>query len=261
MHSDHVVDAEGGIFGLWNLAVLVADAPARRWPKLVGEHVSRCATPAPSVEELPEAQLRAQLVLRILEDASLPDASWFPSAPTLAGDLRQVLVLDFPDKVIMPSESELAARGDLDEWRAVGRGNLWQLMRTEPREHELLGERDGGQIHALIGDSVYTASMAMFLSELMSMVDQADSGRGVLVALPFRHQVAFRVIDGPESVPALQNLFVFAMAGYDEGARPLSPHVFWVKDGQWEQVTRRDADGAQIVVSAELAAALGVSDE
>lgn len=261
VHSDHVRDADGGVFGLWNLAVLVADAPQRQWPKLVDDHVGRLAAPAPSLKALSDDQLREQLALRIVEEASLPDPAWFPSAPTLCGDLRQVLVLDFPETVITPPESDLAARGDLDEWRAVARGNLWRMMRSEPREHEVLSGREGGQFHVLLGESFYTASMAIFLPELLSMVGQADLDQGVLVALPFRHQVAFRVVDGPDAALALQNLFAFAMGGYEDGAGPVSPHVFWVKDGRWEQVTRRDENGPQIVVNAELADALGLANE
>lgn len=257
--SDHVVDADGGVFGLWNLAALVAGAPQRKWPRLVDDHIERLSSPQPSVEGLSEGQLRDQLVLRLAEDASLPPA-WFPTAPTLAGELRQVLVLDFPDTVMMPNESELAARGDLEEWRAVGRANLWHMMRTEPRDHEVLGGDGGGSFDVLMGESVYTASMALFLPELLSFVGKADLGRGVLVALPFRHQVAFRVIDGPEAALGLKDLFGFAMAGYDEGAGPLSPHVFWVRDGRWEQVTSRDEDSIRIDVGPELADALGLTD-
>ena len=260
VHPGHVVDADGNEYGLWNVAVLVADAPHRKWPGLVADHVGRLAAPSPSVQTLSDSQLHAQLVLRLAENAALRDLSWFSTAPTLAGDLRQVLVLDFPSTVITPPEDELAARGDLDEWRAVGRANLWQMMRAEPRDHQVLGHGDGGYFDVLLGDSVYTASMAVFLPELISLAGRTDQGRGVFVAVPMRHQVAFRVVDGPEAALALQNLFLFAMAGYDDGAGPLSPHVFWVKDGRWEQVTCLDEEGPRIVVGPGLAEALGMTD-
>ncbi|MCA0295449.1 MAG: hypothetical protein LCH96_09125 [Actinobacteria bacterium] len=261
VHPDHVVDASGGVFGLWNLAVLVADAPERNWPGLVADHVARLAAPNPSVEALSDAELRAQLVVRLADGAAIPDPSWFPTAPTLAGDVLQLLVLDFPQTVITPREDKLAARGDLDEWRAVGRGNLWQMMRSEPRDHEVLAQGEGGHFDVLLGKSLYTASMALFLPELISMVGRADQGQGVLVALPIRRQVAFRVVDGPQAALGLHNLFLFAMAGYDEGAGPLSPHVFWVKDGHWEQVTRRDEESARVVIGPALAEALGMPDQ
>jgi hypothetical protein len=135
------------------------------------------------------------------------------------------------------------------------------MMRTEKRAHEVVGGRDGGHFDVLIGDSVYTASMAMFLPELLSFCGHVDLGRGIFVAVPYRHQVAFRVIDGPDAARGLQNLFGFALAGYDDGAGPLSPHVFWVKDGHWEQVTSHDEDGPQIVVGDHLAEALGLTGE
>lgn len=260
VYSDHVEDASGGTFGLWNLAATVADAPPRRWPRLVATHVQRLATPGPGIADLTDSQLHDQLVLRLAEGTSLPEP-WFPTAPTLVGDLREVLVIDFPDTVITPSERELAARGDLDAWRAVGRANLWRLMRSERRECEVVRRGDGGDFHVLMGDSVYTASMTLFLPELLSLAGQPAGHAGVLVALPFRNQVGFRLVDGPGAAGALRNLFLFAMAGYDEAPGPLSPHVFWVSDGRWVQLTRRDDEGARIEVPADLARALGIAGD
>ena len=260
LHPGHVEDADGGVYGLWNLAAVVGQNSERHWPRLVDEHVRRLANPGPSLDELTDAQLHEQLVLRIVDGTSLPDTSWFANAPVLVGDLRQVLVVDFPESVMTPSESDLAARGDLAQWRAVGSGNLWRMMRGEPRDHEVLARDNTGHFHVLMGESVYTASMAIFLPELISMVGQADLGRGVLVALPFRHQVAFRVVDGPDAVIAIQHLFGFAMAGYNEGSGAVSPHVFWVRDGRWEQITRFDGDRPQVLVNDELAAALGMGE-
>ncbi len=261
VHSDHVVDAEGSTFGLWNLAVLVSDAPARKWPALVRTHVDRLAAPNPAVENLSDGELRTMLVLRLADTSALPEPEWFATAPVLVGNLRLTLALDFPDTVLTPREADFASRGDLDEWRAVGRGNLWHLMRSEKLQHEVLGRAAGDRFDVILGESFFTASMVLFLPELISLVGRSDLGHGVLVAMPYRHQVAFRVIDGPHAALGLQNIFGFAMAGYDEGAGPLSPHVFWVKDGHWEQVTERDENGARIVVSPELAAALGLPGE
>lgn len=260
VHSDCVVDADGATFGLWNLAVSVAEEPHRKWPGIVAAHVRRLATAEPSVDALSDSEVRSRLVLRLAETAALPEPAWFATAPALAGGLRQLLVLDFPDTVVTPREADLAARGDLDEWRAVARANLWQMMRSERREHQTLGRGDGGHFEVLLGDSVYTSSMAIFLPELLSLAGHSDAGRGVLVTVPFRHQVAFRVIDGPDAALALPNLFRFAIAGYNDGAGPLSPHVYWVKDGQWMQVTDQDEDGAKIMLTPELAEALEITE-
>lgn len=262
VHSAHVVDADGTEFGLWNLAVLVAGEPERSWPALVQGHVDRLAKPTTDVADLTDSQLHAQLVTRLCDNAGLPDPSWFPTAPTLAGQLREVIAVDFPETVIIPSEDALASRGSIDEWRKVGRANLWQMMRSEPREHEVLDPAGPGRFHVLMGESVYTASMALFLGEVISLVGESDKGRGVLVALPHRHQIAFRVIDGPDAVQALQNLFRFALVAFEDGAGPLSPHVFWVRDGRWQQITSFDGSGRpRIDVGPELASALGLAGD
>lgn len=260
VHSDHVTDADGAEFGLWNLATVVAEAPGRDWPGIVAHHVHLMATPTPSVETMTDDELRGQVVLRLMGRSQVPSEDWFRTAPPLAGDLLQVVVVDTPTMVLTPDERVLAARGDLDEWRAAGRANLWHLMRSEQREHTVLSKDGVGFFDVLIGDSVFTASMTLLLPELLSLTGHADAGRGVLVAMPFRHQIAFRVIDSPDAAAALHNLFGFAMAGYDEGAGPVSPNVFWVRGAQWQQITTRDANGAAVHVSPELAAALGLPD-
>ena len=40
VHSDHVTDADGAEFGLWNLATVVAEAPGRDWPGIVAHTTS-----------------------------------------------------------------------------------------------------------------------------------------------------------------------------------------------------------------------------
>lgn len=65
----------------------------------------------------------------------------------------------------------------------------------------------------------------------------------------------------PGSVLALNNLFRFALMGLSDAPGPLSPHVYWVKDGRWEQVTQFVNDEPRVVVSEELAAVLGVGEQ
>jgi hypothetical protein len=46
------------------------------------------------------------------------------------------------------------------------------------------------------------------------------------------------VIRDQSAVPSLRQLARFALAGFDDGVGPLSPDVFWWRDGTWVQVTR-----------------------
>lgn len=123
---------------------------------------------------------------------------------------------------------------------------------------ETLTDKPGGSFTVVCGDSFFTASLTLILPEALArFVDEADQGRGVLVAVPFRHQFAFRVIDAKDATLALNNMFRLAMLGYGDAPGPLSPHVYWVHDGEWTQATRIDDEGQPIVeVSAELGDAL-----
>ena len=75
------------------------------------------------------------------------------------------------------------------------------------------------------------------------------------------HLLGYRVIDGPDAALGLNHLFSLAIRSYGEAPGPLSPHVYWVRDGEWHQVTRFDREGRPCVdVSAELAEALALED-
>jgi hypothetical protein len=85
---------------------------------------------------------------------------------------------------------------------------------------------------------------------------------GVFVATPFRHQVAWRVLDGtPDSALALNHLFNFAMRGFADSPGPLSQNVYWVRGGEWTPVTAVVDGQPQVHVGEELARALGGVEE
>jgi hypothetical protein len=82
----------------------------------------------------------------------------------------------------------------------------------------------------------------------------------VLVGAPFRHQVGWRTLDGtPDSAAAMTNLFRFAVAGFSDAPGPLSPNLFWIRDGDWRQITHITDDRAHVDLDDELALALGMS--
>ena len=183
----------------------------------------------------------------------------------VVGDLVETLCVDFPDHVMTPKESEFADRGGaLGPWLDAGRHNLHAELAATALEHEEVTPPDGtGWFDVVMSESVYTASFAIFLADVLGRVGRREQGRGVLVALPFRHQIAFRVLgEEPADLPwALQHLFQFALAGYADAPGGITPHVFWVRDGSWRQVTRLDGDQATIQVDEELARLLGLADD
>lgn len=266
VYADHMVDDQGTQFGLWNLAALCSGEPDREWRGLVERHVSALIAPKPTVEDLTDDELRPMVRARLLERTSLPNPERHPHAVELAGQLVEILCVDLPDSVLTPAEAEFSRRGGaLGPWLDVGRANLRAELADAELEHEPVTPDDGlGRFDVLLGDSVYTASFALFLPELLARAGRADRGRGVLVTLPSRNQVAFRVVDGdgPDHAMALQHLFRFAMAGYDGAPGGLSPHVYWVRDGAWRQATGFDEEGQPAIhVDEELGRALGLLED
>ena len=260
--ADHVVDDAGGQFGLWNLAALCAPAPAKEWRKIIQKHVDRIGEQKADLDELDDAAFRAGLYLRLVEAASLPHREWYPYAEDVSPDLVSLLSIDLPDSVATPAEDALRARGPIDELVAQGRANLRALLESDQLDAEKVRPDAGGAFTVVMGDSFFTASLSLLLNDTTwRFGNEIDDGRGVLVAVPNRHLLGYRVIDGPDAAAGLNHLFGLAIRSYGEAPGPLSPHVFWVRDGEWTQVTSFDEEGRPCVdVSQELAEALSIED-
>lgn len=263
VHPDHVVDDGGRQFGLWNIAALCNDRPEKEWPELVRNHVATLVAPWADVEQLSEETLHASTYLRIVEVAGIPNPDWYPSAVRLGEDAVTILAIDLPDTVSTPQESFWAERGGVDRWVATGRANLRALAISDELEHQWIDAGGQGGFHVVMGDSFFAGSTALLIEDLVRRFDpDADLARGVLVTVPFRHQLAFRVIDGtPDSALALNNLYRFGMLGFSDAPGPVSPNVYWVREGSWEQLSREVDGQPRVEVSPELAESLGLTEE
>ena len=261
VHADHMEDDSGRKLGLWNLAALCNDAPENQWPELVRRHVAALVDPE-DIEGLSEEELTLGVHLRLVERAGFPDPSWHPRAVPVGDDLLAILSVDLPDTVSTPREEYWDERGGLDRWRLTGRANLLAVALSDDLEHQRLQPEDGaGGFDVVMGDSFFTGSTALVVDHLVRRFNPGvDASQGLLVGAPFRHQMAWRVLDGtPDSAAALNNLFRFSMLGFSDAPGPLSPNLFWVRGDDWRQVTRIEADQAHVDVDEELALALGIS--
>lgn len=258
VRRDHVVDDQQRRFGLWNLAAVCATEPEDHWPELVRRHVGVLVSPGPSLEDLEPEELEAAARLRLFEAAALPPG-WHDTAPRVTEDLVSVVAIDLEDEVLTPSEGVLARHGDPALWRERGRQGLRRLLdEADPAglHHELvLPEGPDSGFHVVLGESFFTASLALLLPELLARHDAADRGLGVLVAVPHRHQLAYRVVDGPGAATALRYLAGYAEAAYAGAPGPLSPHVHWVRGGRWVRV---DGQATPAGVPPEVAEALRI---
>ena len=262
VYADHVVDDSGGQFGLWNLAALCAPEPQSKWRRLVEGHVQRITAAQPDLDELSDEDFLSSLYLRLVEANSLPDRGFYPYARDIGDHLVELLSVDLPEMITTPPEEALARRGEIHRLKAAGLANLRTVLDQPSVGVQTIEALGSGQFTVATGESFFTASLSLILPEAIErFTEERDLGRGVLLVIPFRHQLAYRVIDGNDCAVALNNLFRWAMLGFGDAPGPLSPHVYWVRGGEWVQVTSFDEDGRPCVdVSEELAEALELKD-
>ena len=145
--------------------------------------------------------------------------------------------VDLPEKVAVAAEQFYEERGGFDRWWQIGLDNLQQLLWDEPLEHFPVGlDSELPQFQVVRGESVMVASFALFLTELLAGLGEPDLGRGVLVAVPERRQVLYRVVRGAEALPAVGEMAIVARSVHRSTAGALSPHVFLVDGEGWHQL-------------------------
>ncbi|MEU8525890.1 hypothetical protein AB0C77_09900 [Streptomyces sp. NPDC048629] len=253
--ADMVTDDGGRHFGLGNLAAVCHndDRGPRVWPDLVRQHVERVlrTMDAPSaLDTLSPEQIRAQLYPRVVGVEGIDPAA-FGYARSVAPGLYEILALDLPESVMMLTDEALEPLGDVRHLRDRALANLRGL----PVEgHETVRDTDGMRFEVLIGDSFYTASRVLDLDAVVRRVTGEPLGEhGALVAMPFRHQLAFHPIRDTGIIPALGAMASFAAAGYADTPGAISPYVFWWRDGTLTQLSDydEDGDGLRIVVGGD----------
>ncbi|MFF8277238.1 hypothetical protein ACF05T_14185 [Streptomyces lateritius] len=248
VYADFVRDDAGRQFGLGNLAAVCHNdrRGPRVWPQLVRRHVGlvlRTMDGPSALDTLPAEQIRSQLYPRVVSGEGI-DPGTFGYARSVAPGLYEILALDLPESVMMLTDEALEPLGDLQRLRDRALDNLRGL----PVEgHETVRDADGMCFEVILGDSFYTASRVLDLDAVVRRVTGRPLGEhGALVALPFRHQLAFHPIRDTTIVPALGAMASFAASGYEDTPGAISPYVFWWRDGTLTQLSRRDEDGGDL---------------
>lgn len=255
----HVRDDHGTKFTLWNVAATCHANRARRrsWPKIIDEHVRRVTEAAGGqpFRGLSAAQALSRTYARILAADALPDWHGYSYVRELAPGLKEALSLDCPETVAFFGDAEVERFGGAEDLRRAGLANL----RALPVEHiRRLHAPDGGGFTVVHGESIYTSARALVMPDLIARAGgPADLSNGVLVGMASRYQVAVHPIRDATVLSSLQHMAKFTALGYQDTPGPLSPHVFWWHDGQWEQLTAINADnGIVVTVSDEFASIL-----
>ncbi|MFE9374784.1 hypothetical protein ACFYM2_34135 [Streptomyces sp. NPDC006711] len=253
VYADSVKDSGGRRFGLGNLAAVCHNEPRgpRVWPELIRRHVGMVlrTMDAPSaLDTMPPDQIRAQLYPRVISGDGL-DPQSFGYARSVAPGLYEILALDLPESVMMLTDEALEPLGKVPDLREMALRNLREL----PVEgHERVKGDDGMRFELVVGDSFYTASRVLALETVVRQVTgQELPPEGALVAMPFRHQLAFHVIRDSGMVLALNAMASFAASGFEDTPGSISPYVYWWRGGVLTQLSDRDGDGLRIVVGDE----------
>ncbi|MFF8957514.1 hypothetical protein [Streptomyces sp. NPDC014894] len=260
LHADVVSDNAGRRFGLANLAAVLHndDRGPRAWPELVRRHVGMVlrTMDAPSaLETLSTEQIRSQLYPRILGAEGF-DPENFDYARSPAPGLHEIIALDLPESVMMLTDDALAPLGDLPYLREQ---SLYNLRGLPIEGHETVKGDGGMRFEVVLGDSFYTASRVLTLESVVrETTGEQLTADGALVAMPFRHQLAFHVIRDAGVIPALNAMASFAASGFVDTPGAVSPYVYWWRSGTLTQLSDREeeGDGLRIVVGEEFQALL-----
>lgn len=251
------VEATGGAqYGLTNVAAACRATPAKNWPEVVAWHVDRVlrALDAPAVAELDDDTVLSRVFVRLMGTSMVPDLSWYEYRRDLGGDLIEVLALDSEDSVTLLADHDVERFG-VEQLRDAGLLNLlaepfggWERVEVIP----------GASFNRVLGESVFTASRLLTLNDVLRRTHgEVHAPHGVLACVPTRHQLAFHVLNDATVLPVLPAMAKFALAGFDDGVGPVSPHLYWHHNGQLQPLSRLDEDGSlRIEVDGRFAAVL-----
>lgn len=245
VHADHVRDVHGGEFGLRNVAAACHQDPRgeRAWALVVAEHVRKTLAHAdyPGLDRLRPGEIRSRTYAKLFPADGVPSREGLSYVREPVPGLLEMLVADTADAAITLADRGVERFGGVTVLREAGLANL-RALPVEQRKH--IATPDGGTFEVLLGDSVYTASRVLVMPDLLTqMLGAADMSNGVIVAMATRNQVAMHVINGRSVVPSIRHMARFAVLGFRDGVGPLSPNVFWWRDGTWSQISELKSDG------------------
>ena len=243
-----LVTDDGMVAGLTNLARAVSGYRRRHWREIVRAHFDQIVGSLQQPPELPN-DLDGSLYLRLVATDGIP-SEWVNAAPELV-----------PGVLCVPSthsESAVSMHFDLgrlgmsrDDATRTGLANLRRL----PDELEML-RHDGGEVAAISG-TIFTASRALVLDTVLRETLRVENpSYGVLVAAPVRDLLLIHVLHDKSVIPAMDLMVSVATKSFAEQPGPISPHVYYVHDGRWQQVTQHAHGAIRIIVDGPMADAV-----
>lgn len=247
VHGDCLKLVDGRTFGLANLASICHHSPEAEWPRIVADHLGAILDRYSEVPpELTVAQIIDGAHLRLVPAEALDGLGenareeCYAYARDVGGGFLEVVAHAEDGFVRWLRDCEVDLVG-ADELRDLGRERLRRIRPDVCEEWR----RSGVRVFSLRGESGFVASKLLVLDDALDRAlprRQREVPHGVLVAVPTRHELILTPVDGSvlENLSGLMNLVPQL---HLEGRSPLSPHVYWWRDGQVEALTRFDAFG------------------
>lgn len=252
VRGDHVLTADGRTFGLDNLMRKARAAVSGDWEGVVREHFA--AMLRPFEEEPDEAEMRERIVVRLWDATATDSRMRFDYALEWQPGVVELLAVDYPERVSILGDGSARELAPLGPWYDRARANLWRELTEQAEIRIETVEHDGHRFRCALSDSVYTASGALLLPDLLPLwVPGVDLSGGVLFAVPFRNQLAFAVCsDAASALGGLMLLPVFAANGYADGVGPVSPNVYYWREGAVTQISAIAGDTLNVTPPPEL---------
>ncbi|HEY0473272.1 MAG TPA: hypothetical protein VGD34_16475 [Kribbella sp.] len=242
------VPVQGGMFaGLANLARTVAGIPRQQWRSAVAAHFDQIT----STEEPPPIpdDLESELYLRLVCAATI-NPSWTDRVPEFVPGVLTVPATYAGRAVAMHFDMNSLGVTP-EEATRMGLANLRGLR--DQVEHL---QYDGAEIAALSG-SMFTASRALVLDTVLRESLRVESPPfGCLVAMPARDMLLVHVLRDQTVVTALDMMVAITTTTFSSRPGPVSPHVYYVTDHAWQQVTDHSTGEVRVQAIGKLSDAL-----
>jgi hypothetical protein len=219
---------DGVTAGLANLARAVAGLPRQRWRSVVAAHFDQMSAsdqPPPIPDDLEN-----ELYLRLVCAATI-NPSWVERVPEFMPGVLAVPATYTGRAVAMHFDIDKLGL-TREEATRIGLANLRRLQdKVEP-------VRYGGAEVAALTSSMFTASRALVLDTVLRESLQIENPpHGCLVAMPVRDLLLVHVLRDQTAATALDMLITLAASTFSDKPGPVSPHVYYVMDHEWQQVT------------------------
>lgn len=231
---------DGPSAGLVNLARTVGGLPRQLWRDAVASHFDQMIPPGER-PRIPE-NLEDELYLRLVS-ASAIEPGWRDGVPEFVPGVHAVPATYAGRAVAM--------HFDIDSlgvpWAGLSRMGLANLRRLEDKV-ELVQRpgADGAEVAMLTG-GMFTASRALVLDTVLRESLRVENPPfGCLVAIPARDMLLIHLVRDQTVVSALGMVARLANCFFADSPGPLSPHVYYVTDNEWQQVTDYSAGIAQL---------------